>query len=185
MIETIISNNCAGGAIAHSLNMEFKSPTINLQILPEEFPLFCNSLKLYLEQPLTEYKDIYETHKKYLVKMFGGVPDMPFGLLHDIIVCFQHYGTFKEAQSKWYERIKRIDYNHIGYIFHARGKEYEAEARKFINLGLPNSLCLTENFGLDGSIPFYPGDDRNAFTGIDGKLLITTVYDFKGWVDNG
>ena len=38
MIETIISNNCAGGAVLHELEMEFKTPTINLQIFPEPLP---------------------------------------------------------------------------------------------------------------------------------------------------
>ena len=49
MITTIISNNCTGGAVCHELGMEFKSPTINLQILPEDYPRFCANI---------EYRDI-------------------------------------------------------------------------------------------------------------------------------
>jgi uncharacterized protein (DUF1919 family) len=184
MIKSIISNNCSGSEIAHSLNREFKSPTINLQILPEEYPMFCDHLGFYMNQPLEEYKDIQDHHKAYLTKMFGCIPDMPFGLLYDVIVCFQHYGTFEEAKAKWNERKERIDYGNLGYLFHARGREYEEEARKFICLGLPNSLVLTENFSVDGSNAFYPGEGLSAFSGVDGKLLITTVYDFKGWIDN-
>ena len=49
----------------------------------------------------------------------------------DVLVCFQHYDTFEEAKKKWDERKKRVDYDHIGYIFHVRGPEYQFEAEEF------------------------------------------------------
>ena len=181
MIETIISNNCSGGAILHELGMEFKTPTINLQILPEEYPKFCQNFKKYMETDLVEYKDITEEHKTYLYKMFGGVPDMPFGLLGDIIVCFQHYGTFEESKEKWDERKAKVDYENIGFIFHARGPEYKNEAEEFQRLYLPNKLTLTQDFSIDGGVSF----EGEGFSALNGKLLITQIYDYKTWREKG
>lgn len=185
MIETIISNNCTGGAVLHELAMEFKTPTINLQILPEQFREFCANLSYYMKQDLIECHTFTPYEEAMLRKMFGGVPDMPFGLLEDIIVCFQHYETFDEAKEKWDERKARIDYDHIGYIFHARGPEYAKEADDFIREELPNSLVITENFVLPGSIALYPKEGENAFSAVNGKLLITQVIDYKSWRNLG
>lgn len=180
MIESIISNNCTGGAIAHSLGMEFKSPTINLQILPEEYSKFCANFREYMNADLIEYKDISEKHQCYLQKMFGGIPDMPFGLLNDIIVCFQHYLTFEEAKQKWNERKAKLDYDHMGFIFHARGPEYANEAKTFKELDLPNRLILTQNFSIDGSIAF----EGEGFSVVNDKLLISQIYDYVTWRNN-
>lgn len=177
MIETIISNNCTGGAVMHELGMEFKSPTINLQILPEEYTRFCLYLKEYMNKELIEYKNPSEVHIRYLNKMFGGVPDMPLGLLGDIVICFQHYGSFREGLIKWNQRKAKIDYDHIGYIFHARGPEYRADAELFSKVDLPNKLILTQNFSIDGGVSF----DGEGFSAVNGKLFITQIYDYESW----
>ena len=181
MIETIISNNCVGGAVCHELGMEFKTPTINLQILPEDFMRFCTNLKYYINCELIECHNFtpYEEHN--LIKMFGCVPDMPFGLIGDIVVCFQHYETFSEAKAKWDERKARIDYDHIGYLFHVRGPEYGKEALEFVREEIPHSLVITENFVIPGSVALYPKEGDNAFSAVNGKLLITQAADFKTW----
>lgn len=183
MIETIISNNCVGGAVLHELGMEFKTPTINLQILPEEFREFCSNLRYYMDVELKEYprNELSERHRIMLTKMFGGVPEIPFGRLDHILVCFQHYETFEEAAAKWNERKARIDYEHIGYIFHARGPEYAKETEEFIREEIPHSLVITERFVLNGSIALYPKEGDNAFSAVNGKLLILQAADWKMW----
>ena len=187
MIETIISNNCTGGAVCHELGMEFKTPTINLQILPEEFREFCCNLSYYMNARLMNYVPAYmsDRHKDMLKKMFGGIPDMPYGIINDILVCFQHYNTFEEARTKWKERKSRIDWDHIGYIFHVRGPEYGKEAEMFIREGIPNSLVITEGFELNDSIALYPKKGDNAFSAVNGKLLITQAADYKSWRELG
>ena len=184
MIQTIISNNCAGAAVMHELGMEFKSPTINLQILPEEFTKFCWNFQNYMRWDLIEYKPFMmsRVHKDYLYKMFGGVPDMPLGLLWDVMICFQHYETFADAKKKWDERKARIDYENIGFMFYARGEEYRKETEDFLALEvIKNKLALTQGFSVDGSIRF----DGDGFSVINGKLLLTQVTDFKAWRENG
>ena len=189
MIESIISNDCIGGAVCHDLGMEFKSPTVNLQILPEEFPEFCADLKYYMECPLVEYKAQSREHRQYLVNMYGYIPEMPLGLIDDIMVCFQHYATFEEAAKKWNERKARIDYDNIGYIFHARDKKYAADLVRFIDLKLPNSIGLTENhiIGYD-VIPniksFFVPEGEDAYWPYNGKPRILSACDFKSWREN-
>lgn len=182
MLKTIVSNNCAGGAILHDLGMEFLTPTINLQILPEDYHVFCKYFDHYIKEEIKEYKDISPWHQEILKRMFGGVPDIPFGILDDILVVFQHYATFEEGANKWKERaerIKNIKIDEIGFIFHARGPEYKSTAERFLQLDLPHKLCLTQNFEIPGSVSFK-GD---GFSAVNDKLLITQVYDFKSWRD--
>lgn len=162
----------------HNLGMEFKTPTINLQILPEEYPKFCANLKDYMSAELKRCSGVDEKHFNMIIKMFGGFPDMPMGIIDDVLVMFQHYKNFDEAQNMWSIRKKRIDYDNIGFIFHARGEEYKQEAQEFMSLDLPNKLCLTEGFSIPGSISF----EGEAFSSINNKLLITQVYDFKKWM---
>lgn len=181
MINTLISNNCAGGAVLHSLGMEFKTPTILLQILPEQFPKFCLHIREYLSEELIELKPESMTKKQIgrLNKMFGCVPDMPYGLLGDVVICFQHYSSFAEAQQKWNERVLRVDHENIGFLFHVRGKEYAKEAEAFLWCQIEHKLCLTQGFEVPGSVRF----DGEGFDDVGGQLRITTAYDFGGWLN--
>lgn len=155
MSETIIANNCIGGSILHDLGLRFNTPTINLQILPAEFPKFCQNLKHYMETELIEYKEPSNLHKYDLINMFGHTPkgEFPYGLCDDIIICFQHYSTFKEAKESWDRRKERIDYEHIGYIFYLAWDYDKKRAIDFMNLGLKNSVIFTEGF--DIAIPHF------------------------------
>lgn len=165
----------------HTLGMEFKTPTILLQILPEQYPKFCEHFAEYMQKDLVEVKasDLDHWQEIWLNKMFGGVPNMPFGLLGDVVVCFQHYATFAEAQQKWNERVPRVDYENIGFLFHARGPEYAKEAEAFLRCPMEHKLCLTQGFEVPGSVRF----DGEGFEDVGGQLRITTVYDFGGWLN--
>ena len=175
---TLVSNNCAGGAILHSLGMEFRTPTINLQILPEQYPRFCENFERYMSLELAEVTSFDHLQEIWLTKMFGGIPNMPFGRLDDILVCFQHYGTFKEAQEKWNERRAKIDFSDVSFLMHARGEEYREAAEAFQNLRIERKILLTQGFEIPGSVRF----DGEAFEAVDGQLRITTVYDFGRWL---
>ena len=179
MINTIISNNCTGGAVCHELGMEFKSPTVNLQILPEDYIPFCAHLKEFMNEQIFETFAFDLPEVKALNKMFGGIPNFPIGRFRcGGLICFQHYATFGEAKAKWDERKAKIDYDHIGYIFHARGEEYRAEAEEFLALDLPNKLCITQNFEVPGSVRM----DGEGFDSVNGKLRIVQAYDYRRWV---
>lgn len=183
MISTVISNNCTGAAVLNHLGMEFMSPTVNLQILPEEFPKFCKDIRTYMAADLREYKNVSTKHSAMLYKMFGGIPNMPLGLVKDVMVCFQHYDTFGEAREAWDRRKYRVRYDEIGYLFHARGVEYKEELENFIRLDLPHSLAIAEGFSCEGAVRFDPPEGGNAFSAVNGKVAIVWAYDWRRWIE--
>ena len=137
-----------GGCILHDQHIMYQSPTVSLQILPEEYSKFCSNIEHYMKAELTEYKkeNLSEKHKIYLMKMFDKIPDMPYGLVDDIIVCFQHYPTFEAGADMWNRRKARFDPEHIAYIFYVRSRIYMNELMDFVNLKLDNSIIFTEDF---------------------------------------
>lgn len=158
MSETLIANNCIGGSILHDLGLKFNTPTINLQILPAEFPKFCKNLRHYMETELVEYKEPSNLHKYELINMFGHTPkgEFPYGLCDDIIICFQHYPTFADAKAAWDRRKERIDYNHIGFLFYLAWDFDQKRALEFADLGLKHATIFTERF--DIGIPHFRVD---------------------------
>lgn len=188
MLKTLITNNCWAGIIYNNYQKEFCSPTINLQILPEEFPKFCGNLKHYLEQEVIECKEPSEIHKNRLLRMFGYIPDYPMGLIDDIILVFQHYETFEDAKEKWETRKKRVDYDSIGYLFHVKHYVYSVSAVAFMALHLPNSVCITEDFGLEGAYRFDVPPGMDAFGGVRGedgnmRRIIEQNFKIKDWLE--
>lgn len=178
MSVSIIANNCMGGCILHTLGMEFDTPTINLQIFPEEYPKFCKEFRYYISGEMIEYTELSDRHKSYVERMYGYVMDVPYGLLYDIMVQFAHYKTFEEGLDAWNRRKERIDYKSLRYLFHANNEKYAKEVSEFIALGLPHSAALTENFGVPGSYRFdvpdmMIGDIKlDAFGGYNGRPVI-------------
>ena len=177
MLTTIISNNCMGGVICSRHHMQFKSPTVALQILPEEFPKFCDNLTHYIESELVKYpiEEFTEEHKRYALRMYNKIPnEFPYGRIDDIMVCFQHYKTFEEAKEKWDRRKARIEWDHLGYVMHSEWDRYKPEIKKFLDLNLPHSVALTKGFSVFSSyrhsyqftVPEVPGiDDFGSYNG--------------------
>lgn len=166
MSETIVSNNCIVGNMLHDLGLRFNSPTINLQIMPMEFPKFCQNFRHYMETELIEYKKLSDLHRYQLINMFGRVPyEFPFGLCDDVIVVFQHYSSFEEGKKAWDRRKKRIDYDHVGYMFYVAWEYDRNHAQKFYELGLDNAVIFTERFDVD--FPHYRIDPPAGSTYLD------------------
>lgn len=96
---TIISSNCNGEFIYYDMNLQFRSPTINLSFEMNDYVKMLENLKWYMEQPILPYED-----SRY---------DYPTGMLGDIEILFNHYETFENAVRKWEERKKRIDWENL------------------------------------------------------------------------
>lgn len=173
-----------GGCMLHDLHVKYQSPTVSLQILPEEYCKFCSNIENYMKVELIECpkEELSEKHKKYIMKMFGGnIPDMPYGLVDDVLVCFQHYPTFESGSSMWNRRKARFDPKHIAYIFYVRSDIYMNELMDFVNLNLENSIIFTEGFDVDISMDHCKIDSP---VGVDSFLSIMpdgTRYYEKFW----
>ncbi len=188
MSETLIANNCIGGSILHDLGLRFNTPTINLQILPAEYPKFCQNLRHYMETEIVEYKELSDLHRYELINMFGHTPkgEFPYGLCDDVIICFQHYSTFKEAKDAWDRRKARIDYNHIGFIFYLAWEFDQNRAIEFANLNLEHSVIFTEKFDIE--LPHLRTDPiaRAHFLDMaeNGKKYYEQVFDPQAFIES-
>src|SRR5699024_4328392 len=49
---TIISNNCWGGFIYQKYGLEYRTPTIGLFFLGDDYVKFCSKLEFYLSKPI-------------------------------------------------------------------------------------------------------------------------------------
>lgn len=146
---SIISNNCIGADICHNLGLRFNSPTVNMQILPEDFIRFISDLPRYLQEDVTEYKILSTEDKHKVERMFrrGGDFDFPFGKCGDILLCFQHYKTFQEALAAWNRRRERVNLRKLGIIL-IQDQRYEEEIRKFdeVRTMYGNKLIFAINY---------------------------------------
>ena len=102
---SIISMNCTGGILYHDLGLKFLSPTVNLFMRAEHFIKFCENLEHYLSidefRPCTDKEIIGE--RKY-----------PIVYLDDLLLFLVHYHNgIGDAQAKWNERKKRINWEKI------------------------------------------------------------------------
>lgn len=154
---TIISNNCSSARLQQDLRMQYCSPTIILQILPEEYTKFCLNLRYYMECEVKEYTDFSENHNRQITNLLGQKPYFPCGIVDDVAILFQHYQTFDEAVEKWERRKKRIDYDHIGYMF-VLERPYVDAAIEFGQSGLNNAVLFTRGFDVNVPIEHHRYD---------------------------
>ena len=184
MIKSIISNNCFGGCIAKDYHMEFCSPTINLKILPEEFPKFCANIRHYMDAELVEYTELSDEHKAYCEHMFGYVPmEYPMGLIDDILVVFQHYESFAESKECWDKRKARVDFNDMCYFLHAKNETYADCVKEFLALNLPHSEAVTEGFDVEGAHRFDTPPGLDCFYFVGGKRVIEQNFSIRKWLE--
>lgn len=99
---SILSSNCIGGEIYNNLNIKFLSPTINLWFSESDFLKLALKPKYYMEQELLFIDD---SEKSY-----------PVAMIDDVKINFLHFKTKEEAEQKWNERKKRIDYDNLYII---------------------------------------------------------------------
>ena len=108
---TIIASNCTGGFLYHWLGLEFKSPSINLYMTPEDFLTAMENFEKFINTPIYEFEN-----DEY---------DYPVGIgVCDTKIHFMHYSTFDSAMIAWNRRRKRMDMQNACVIFSNWGGEY-------------------------------------------------------------
>lgn len=153
---SIIANNCIGADICHSLGLRFNSPTVNMQICPEDYVRFVSNLGHYVKADITECVEMTIGEDMKVRRLYGrGWENLgfPFGRCEDILLCFQHFSTFKEAKAAWNRRKQRINYDKLGLVFIV-SSEYEKEMLEFdrCNINAGNKLIFQLNFENDEEI---------------------------------
>lgn len=98
---SIISSHCFGGMVSHLLGLKFNSPFINLFLTEKDFMKFLKDPLMYLDKQLSYNRREFDR---------SGLFDFPVCNIGDIELHMNHYSTFKDAESKWYDRINRINW---------------------------------------------------------------------------
>lgn len=104
---SILSMNCTGGILYHDLGLQFCSPTVNMFMRAEDFTRFCENLEHYLS-----IDEMQECTDENVI----GDRQYPVAYLDDLTLFLVHYKSVLEAQEKWNERKKRIDFNNLVII---------------------------------------------------------------------
>lgn len=135
---TILCNNCTGGIVSHELGLRFNSPTVNLYFQGNDFFIFLEDLKYYLEQPLELLKMQNQGGAVYPVCTLG--EDKKKIILH-----FLHYKSFKEAESCWCRRKTRVNFEDIYVIWTFFDKTDIELLNRFDSLPYDRKVAFTEN----------------------------------------
>jgi uncharacterized protein (DUF1919 family) len=127
---SIFVNSCWGGLTYNSLCLQFASPMINMFESREDFLKLMNNLPYYLSLPVKLERYEWETNQK---KMY------PVGRIDDVLLHFNHYDSFEEAESKWKDRKMRINKENILVVSNAHDQAY---AELFSQLPYEKKICF-------------------------------------------
>ena len=142
---SIICNNCLGGFIYQYYNLEYRTPTLGLFILAEDYIKFLSNIKFYLSKKLEfiNSKDSihYEEFKDVKISI-----EFPIGRLYDIEIYFLHYKDQEEALEKWTRRVNKINWEDLIIIL-AENETCNYEILKeFDALPFKNKVCFTKEY---------------------------------------
>lgn len=176
---SLISSNCNGATILHDLGLRFNSPFVNLWIKPKDYLKMLGDLENYMKCKLFFIDEPGITY--------------PVALLNDIHIYFQHYKTKEEAETKWNERVKRINYDNIYVLFTDRDGCTFEDLITFDNLDYKNKVVfVNKNLPDIKSSVYIKGFDNEESVGncmyYQGKYAYKKYYDqfdYVSWFNSG
>lgn len=175
-IPTIIANSCAAAVIYSSLGLPRLSPTINLNIEPEDFIKICKNPRKYLSE------DIKFDH--WTISGGGGV--VPVGKIKDVEIIFSHASDADEAVNTWNRRRQRINWDRLIYIMEDDNysrilkatdkveKEFNALPEKHLRI-----ICKRYSIDLERANALYIQD--NYFYRHD--FVMENWFDLVEWIN--
>lgn len=163
---SILSVNCFGGIISHTLDMPFLSPTINM---------FFEPFEAWLD--MLESPDEYLSSELIFQRMAYNEADnitYPVYKLKNVEINMNHYSDCGIAEAKWYERTERINWDNI-FVFMYTDRLDILE--RFDNLPYKKKACF---------VPFK-SELKSAYY-IDLSILNLPIWDAVnrfgyGWND--
>ena len=172
---SLIASNCNGGFLLHDLNLQFKTPFINLWMKPNDFIKYLQNITYYQSCSLV-FKE-------------KSVQDYPVGILDDIEIYFQHYKTKEEAKAKWEERSKRINLDNLFILFTDRDGCTYQNLLDFDKLPYQNKIVFTNQIYSEIKSSFYiKGFEDEESVGLCFEYLnkftgkkIYDCFDYISW----
>lgn len=120
--------------VLHDYKLGFNSPFVNLFIEAEDYLKVVSNIKYYTSGDL-------------IMTDITGTSPYPKGLLqNDVILHFMHYSTFEEAEKKWRQRCRRIDYNNLYVIFVQQSSCNNHILQRFDSLDYRNKISLVNKY---------------------------------------
>lgn len=178
---SVFSNDCTGGIILHDLGLQFLSPTVNLYMSASDYLKFCENLQYYMGiDTMIECTDpsIIEGRK------------YPVAYLGDILLYLVHYSTKEEAEIKWNERKRRINWDKIVIINSDRNGMTEDLKNQFEKL--PYKKVMFTNLPNERfpSSYYLPGSESEECLGLVPEpigwfgMRRTDSFDFVEFLNN-
>lgn len=127
---TIVSNNCWGGLLYHTLKLPFSSPFINMYVEDDDYLDLLENFNGKIKCPIHYFEDEFNEVEKFSYPVFD---------LDGVKLHMNHYRDVTDAKFKWNNRCKRIDFDNILFEMYT---ESEQNARRFAKLPFTNKLCL-------------------------------------------
>ena len=163
---TILTPNCLGGILLHDLGLRFLTPTVNVMMTQTDFLQFVLHLREYLSGQI-HFIDIPGKTCPYAELRTDKLPS--------IIVCFTHYKTPQEAESKWRERSARINYDNLFVFIEERDGITKDDLKRLCDLQVRGIVAFTCNEYPD--IPYTVYLPKYHAQGEIGNILRKNLLD--------
>lgn len=134
---TIFANNCWGAVVYNRLGLQFKSPFINMFEHDKDYIKFLQNPYKYMKVPLVLKENRFSSELKY---------SYPVCWCDDILLYFNHYLSFEEANESWEKRKKRINWDNLFVMMYTKDEEI---AREFSKLPYKKKICFVP-FQMEG-----------------------------------
>lgn len=140
---TIISNNCWGTFIYRKFALPYQSPFVNLLIFTDDYLEMLESFSPDLFSTIRFITHEDSKHKNELTERGYFDLTYPIGVIGNRIeIHFLHYKTPDEAKHKWFERIKRINYDKLLFKFSDSEICSDEHIKRFDSLPFKNKICF-------------------------------------------
>lgn len=150
-VPTILTPHCWGGVTYNRLALPFNSPFINMFEQHDDYIRFLKNPKYYMECPLEFVEMRYESdfERYYPVAKCG-----------DVMLYFNHYESFEEADKCWNRRKERINWDNLLVEF------YDADrglVEEFLNLPYEKKICFVPfQMKHKNVVSLYDGNNDNS-----------------------
>lgn len=149
---SLFANNCNGGCICHDLNLQFRSPFVNLYLTTPDYIKFLKEPQKYLNEPLMFFNNDKGTY--------------PIAKLVDIELFFLHYSSIEEAAEAWNRRKERICWDNLFVLMTDQDGCSDKVLHDFDSLPYKNKVVFTHIPRPDiKSSVYIPGFENEATVG--------------------
>ena len=154
---SVISNNCWGGFMYQSCNLQYQSPFIGLFIFAPDYIWLLEHFDEYLLGK-TNLRFINKEKSKYshLIDKDYPIGELEAAECGSVEIHFLHYHTEEECARKWNQRVKRIDKNNMIVKFCDRDLATEALIERFDALPFDCKVCFTSRRFSFASVCYLP-----------------------------